>query len=410
MRIHFSDRKAVLAVVGHAGCGHCNSHNQFVQEDSVGLATVVSLLQEAADISLMIRDVRVNTGIDGYVEVETESGGISRATARRGIAFHEARLAKSVVGQQAIRSQTLVMEAFGRLYGQGVHETPVALQTAIANAALDSFVRNFPERFVAGEEDLAGSCGKIIGTVLEIEGIPTAVLATVNASAGGLGPNEDLEGNSAVGAKYAIMRQLGMLTLPTIVVEGKVYWPKMSDHMKKLSFLVRADPEADNLFVAESVYRAAIKAGYAVVLDQSALPRVKGALKKQTADLGEKIIVLGQALKAAEYANDKVDVLAALAKLVSEDGAGVTFMSNGLHELVGGIGMNPGSSAVLSCVVPKSYHSEYIVPFATEADLRGFIKIVKGAVSELYDVLPEATRRAEALDCTERLESLIWKG
>lgn len=410
MRVKLSDQQAVIGIAGHAGCGHCNSHNQFVQDDSVGLAAVLTLLQEATGISLMIKDVRIVTGLSGYIEVETESGGIGRTTARRGIAFHEAILAKSVIGQQAIRTHTLVSEAFGRYYGQGIHETPVALQTAIANAAVDSFVRNFPEDFISGVEDCRGSCGMIAGTVLDFDGVPVAVLATVNASIGGIGPNEDLEGNSAAGAKYEIMKKLGMITLPTLIVEGKVYWPAMSDTIERGSFLVRADPTMDNLFVADSLYHAARKLGYEVTLNQAALPRIKGALRKQTEDLGINIVELGLNLKQAQYAQEKVEILAKLAKMVSEDGAGISFMSNQLHEIIGGIGMVPGTSAVLSYVVPKAYHEEYIVPFANEIDVDNFVRIIKASIPALYTVLPAAANKAKELSSAKQLDQLILKG
>lgn len=74
-------------------------------------------------------------------------------------------------------------------------EVPVALQTAIANAALDSFVKAFSDQFIIKEEDLEGNCGKILGTVLDIHGVPVSVMALSNATVGGIGPNEDIEGN-----------------------------------------------------------------------------------------------------------------------------------------------------------------------------------------------------------------------
>lgn len=400
----------MVAIAGHAGCGHCNSHKQYLQEDSVGLATVLALFQEATGLSLLIKDVRVKTGVENFIEVETESGGIGRAFARRGIAFHEAKLARSLIGKQAMRTQTIVAEAFGRFYGQGVHETPVALQTAVANAAVDSFIKNFPDDFVHGVEDTAGSCGLIAGTILDFDGVAAAVLATVNASSGGIGPNEDLEGNCAAGSKRPIMEQLGMLTLPTLVVEGKVYWPALSDHIEESCFLVRAAEHDDNVVVGAKVALAAKKLGYPVRFDQESLARVSGALRQQTKALGEKIAGLGCALQQAEYAQEKVNILADLAKLVSEDGAGISFMSNGLHELIGGVGMNPGSSAVLSYIVPRSYYEAYIMPFATERDLHNFVLVAKAAVGEMWAGAPEARQALDALNCTEKLDGLILKG
>ncbi len=409
MKLHISEKEAVIAVVGHVGCGHCHSNKKFVQDDSGGLATVLSLFQEATGISLTIKEVRVVSGIAGYIEVETESGGVGRASARRGITIHEAKLAKSIVGRQAIRTHTLVMEVFGRFYGQGVHEVPVALQTAIANAALDSFAKNFPGKFIAGYEDVTGSCGMIVGAVLDFNEIAVAVVGTVNASKGGIGPNEDLEGNNAVGIKHEIMSRLGMLDIPTIVVEGKVYWPELSNKLDQPTFLIRADSIADNLFVAHSMYNTAKSLGYPVQINTEALPRVAGAMKKSTQILGQRIADLGYNLQNAEYAQEKVNILADLAILVSQDGGGVSFMSNKLHEIIGPIGMTPGTSAVLSYIVEKKYQDNYVIPFITEVDLNNFVRIVKNSIEEITKVLPEATAYASQLAYVEMLDELILK-
>ena len=106
---------------------------------------VLTLFQEASGLPLTIKGITAETGIHDRFIVVTVSGGIGAP--RRGITTHEARLAKALEGRDAVRTQTLVMEAFGRIHGQGIHEAPAALQTAIANAAVDSFIKNHPERF-----------------------------------------------------------------------------------------------------------------------------------------------------------------------------------------------------------------------------------------------------------------------
>ncbi len=102
-------------------------------------------------------------------------------------------------------------------------ETPVALQTALANAAVNGFVVNFSQNFVHCVEDVGDNIGQIAGTVVNIDGIDVSILATVNASKGGLGPLEDLEGNSTCGAKRESYSFLGMDHLPTLVVEAMIY-------------------------------------------------------------------------------------------------------------------------------------------------------------------------------------------
>ena len=130
-------------IVGHAGCGHANSHQGFVQDDSGGLSCVIRLLQKTFDIDLRIDSVSARTGLNGaYFEVTTKSGGIGKAFARRGITPDEARLAQQIIGAEAVNSQTLAVRCFGRILGQGAMEVPVALQTAIANASMDSFAKS----------------------------------------------------------------------------------------------------------------------------------------------------------------------------------------------------------------------------------------------------------------------------
>jgi len=407
MRIHFSDKKPLIAVAGHAGSGHCHSHNLYLQEDSGGLATALTLFQEATGLSLTIGEVACETGINGSITVRTVSGGVGVCSPRRGVTMQEARLAKSLEGRDAIRTQSLAMEAFGRFYGQGVHEAPVALQTAIANAAVDSFIKNYPGKFAHGIENIAHCCGKMAGAVLEYDGIPFALLATVNATPDGTGPVEDLEGNAIGGSKKKVMERLGMTELPTIVVEGKVYTPAYSDNATEPYFLFRADRQDDNPFVAEAMLRAGKNIGYAAVFRDDVMQRAPGALEKTTKALGDAIIAAGNELKEARFSQDKVAILARLARLVSEDGAGISFMSDRLHEIIGGTGIMPGMGAVMSYVVPKSYRDAYIFPFLTEDDMTRYAGMVKETLRELLPVLPEAAAHLKKYAYKGDLDALL---
>lgn len=402
MRIRLSARKkGVIGIAGHAGSGHCHSHNQYLQEDSAGLATVLALFQEATSLPLTIKEVRCTTGIHGSVTVETVSGGIGSCSPRRGITVQEARLAKNLEGRDAVRSQTLAMEAYGRFYGQGIHETPVALQTAIANAAVASFIKNFPDRFVYATENLPQCAGLIAGAVLEYDGIPVSVLATVNATPDGTGPVEDLEGNALGGSKKGVMLTLGMEDVPTIVVEGKVYAPAYSDSVDSPYFLVRADPEDDNPVVADALVRAGRALGHPVTFREDVMKRIPGVLEKNTRKLGDDIISAGQELQEARFSQEKITILAKLARLVSEDGAGISFMSDRLHEVIGGTGIMPGMGAVISYVMPKAYRDEYIFPFLTEDDVMRYTAMVKKGICELNTLLPQAV---------EHLKKHAYKG
>lgn len=407
MRIRFSDKKPVIAVAGHAGSGHCHSHNLYLQEDSGGLATALSLFQEATALSLTISEVVCKTGINGSITVKTVSGGTGACSPRRGVTLQEARLAKSLEGRDAIRTQSLAMEAFGRFYGQGVHETAVALQTAVANAAVDSFIKNYPEKFTHAVENIAHCCGNMAGAIFEYNDIPFAVLATVNATPDGTGPVEDLEGNAIGGSKKKIMENLGMTELPTIVVEGKVYSPAYSDNVTEPYFLLRADREDDNPHVAEAMVRASKNLGYAATFRDDVMKRIPGVLESNTKALGDAIIAAGNELKEARFSQDKVAALAKLARLVSEDGAGVSFMSDRLHEIIGGTGIMPGMGAVMSYVMPKSYRDAYIFPFLTEDDMTRYTNMVKETLRELLPMLPQATAHLKKYAYKGDLDELL---
>ena len=41
--------KGIIGIVGHAGCGHANSHCGFVQDDSGGLAAVLCICNGQPD-------------------------------------------------------------------------------------------------------------------------------------------------------------------------------------------------------------------------------------------------------------------------------------------------------------------------------------------------------------------------
>lgn len=80
-------------------------------------------------------------------------------------------------------------------------EVPVALQAAIANAALNSFAKSMPNYFIVGDENIDDNFGRLLGCVLNVDGLTVSLLALANATRGGLGPNEDIEGNVNLAGK-----------------------------------------------------------------------------------------------------------------------------------------------------------------------------------------------------------------
>src|SRR5699024_3578623 len=142
--------------------------------------------------------------------IETVDGGIGHTSVRRGITPHEAEMIENILNKDAIYSQRIVLNTLGRIYGQGVMEVPVALQGAISLALIDTFQQKWTQEVFVVGEDISSNYGKILGSVIDIKGIPVSVLLTMNASLGGIGPIEDLEGNVMLGKKGQLIKKLGL--------------------------------------------------------------------------------------------------------------------------------------------------------------------------------------------------------
>ncbi len=389
--------KARFGIVGHAGCGHSNSHCGFVQDDSGGLAAVLCILKRALpEVDLRIASVDVKTGVQGGFTVRTVAGGEATAYARRGVTPYEAELSQRVVGKEAVCTQALSMYAFGRTLGQGAMEVPVALQTAIANAALESFRLKFPQYFVCGKEEIEGNIGCQLGCVLDVDGIPVSLLGVVNATAGGLGPNEDLEGNVNLGGKAEMMRQLGLDRLPTILVEGKVCAAPVSPVINEPTFVTRAYVGDDNVTVSECLEAAAQDLGYPIVYPRELLARKAGAMRELTQRMGENIMELGNALAKATKSGEKVRIAAELNRFVSQELGGVTFMSDDIHEVMGGVGAIPGTTGCLSLFISNEELNKVVYPSLTLQDVGRFADVILQAVGKLAKREQEALREVDA--------------
>lgn len=381
--------QGVIGLVGHVGVGHVHSHLGFVQDDSGGLAVAASVLRQALPVDTTVEQIACDIA-QGTITVTTAGGGTGRAAPRRGLTPAEADLMQAVVGQEAVFTQTLAVRTFGRMYGQGVSETAVALQAALALAVLDTWAQNYPDRCSVVDEDVPGNCGRILGTVVEIAAVPVSLLAVVNATGGGLGPNEDLEGNIKAGAKGRLMQELALDSIPTVIVEGKMFVPSVCQDITEPALWVRAQEKVDNTTVARCLAAAAHERGVPCHLSLDALPPSPGALRAATYDLGQKIAQLGQRLSQAELAADKVALVAELALIISQDAGGVTFMSDSLHEKVRGAGLMPGTAAVLSLLVPPASASWWKIPLLTHDDVNRYISIITDAIPLLADQLTAA--------------------
>lgn len=389
MDIRLSNKKkGRIAIAGHVGCGHCHTLNGQVQDDSVGLAVVLSFFKEATGIDLTIENFIFE---EKKVIAVLKNGGEGYGTAKSGYTQQEKNIIKRLIGKEVINTHTLVLEEFGRICGQGVMDVPVAVQTAIANAALNSFTKNYPKNFISTVEDVEGNFGNIVGTVLDIKGIPVSVLGTVNATEGGIGPNEDLEGNSPNYSKKLVIEKLGMDKIPNLIIESKAY-SLFSKGLEKNTFFVRGDFEEDNPFAIEAVVKAGEELGLECVFYEGGYKREKGILKKNTQNIAEKVIELGNKLKEAEFSKDKVKIISQLADVISQECGGVSFMSNDLHEELGGAGMLRKTGALINLIVTEEYQKDNPIPFLTKEDLSDYISLTLRAVEKLEENLEEATK------------------
>lgn len=79
-------RNSIVGIVGHAGCGHSNSHCGFIQDDSGGLCATLRILQLATDLDLTIQRSKsrsANTANSGFSPLQAASARPVRAEVLR---------------------------------------------------------------------------------------------------------------------------------------------------------------------------------------------------------------------------------------------------------------------------------------------------------------------------------------
>lgn len=374
--------ESILAISGHAGVGHAHSHLGFVQDDSAGFAVAVEILKQAYPVETSIEQVHTDTAT-GVITVHTRGGGKGTATPRRGLTPHEADLTARAIGLDAAYSQSAAFKVFGRLYGQGVMETPVAFQAACCLAVMDTFAKTHPDAMIHGREDMPGKCGGCIGAGVNIDGVPVSVMALVNASEGGIGPDEDLEGNIMLGDKGRVMKELGLDRLPTIVLESKAYVPSVCEGIDHDRLWIRINGEVDNTYVYQALLTGVEKAQLPYVASDKAYPRNTNEMVDATAAMGKKIADIGERFATLKTSAQKVALMSELALIVSQDAGGVTFMGSEMHNLVAGGGIMPGTAAVLSMTVSEPYIRNWKIPAFDSEDARKYLAVISYAVPEL---------------------------
>ncbi len=410
MSISFCKKqKGSAGLAGHIGVGHVFSHSGFVQEDGAGFAVLTKILSEAAPVNLKISRVFV-TSEENTISVVLEGGGKGSSVARCGITPSEDVLMQNAVGKDASCPQTLATTIFGRVIGQGVLEVPSAFISAVAKSVVDTFLKNYKDNFSFFLEDTPESDGCYLGTVLQIDDLEVSTILTINSSIGGIGPNEDTEGNVPIGNKGVLMRQLGMDSLPTIIIEAKSYVPSWEKFINDTTLVVRANILHDNTVVGNCLVKAAKKLGYPVFEPENPYPRAVGALRKATQVVASKIIDLGHALYDAKTAEAKIKTVANLAEVIKYDVSGISFMSEDVNNLVDNGGLLPGTAAVLSSAVSTEYAKKNKLPLLNQNDIKMYTETVLEAFKILKDNLWQANQvlneRATSQDTIKEIEAI----
>lgn len=400
MDISFSTEKTgKIGLAGHIGVSHVHSHSGFVQEDGAGFSVIGKIFNLAAPVDLRIAQIEVAT-VQGTISITLEGGGCGTAVARCGITPAETALMQTALGENGLCPQTLATKIFGRIHGQGVLEIPATFIAALARAVVATFLANYPDKFHFFEEDTPQSCGCYLGTILQINGVAVPTILTVNAGLGGLGPNEDTEGNVSIGNKGRLMDILGMKKLPTIVVESKAYVPSWKEVIENTTLIIRANQEHDNSIVGDCLAAAAESLGYPVYLPPNPYPRRPGALMEATQAIGQRIIDLGNRFAQAANCGEKNIIAGELATLVKYDLGGVVFMSNEVNDIVDNGGLLPGTAAVISSAVSEKYISHHQIPMLNDDDLEMYVQTIIVAINMLHSRFSEAEHllRKRAID------------
>ena len=382
-----------IGLVGHVGVGHAHGHSGIVQDDSVGFTCMIALLRALFPVDLRIASVQADP-IAGRIVLTTNAGGVGEAFPRRGITPQEKELMQRAVGHDASFCQSLACHTLGRIYGQGVMECPVCLEAAAAFAVVDSFRRCWPDSVHIKEVIHGENLDVVLGTTFELMGQVVSLIAVVNFTSGGIGPNEDAEGNVLLGEKKQIMARLGLDNIPSIIVESKAFVPAYCQNLDQRFLFTRINCNVDNIVVAQAVVDGACKAGLPMKYDFDTYPRNR-ALEQDTSHFAAEVKALGQVLSHAESSAEKVRLLAKLAKLVSEDAGAITFMSNAIHAVVGSGGSTPGTGAVLSMLVPKAEAEYWKIPVLFQEDLDMYLLAIISGIEILKTRLPEALQELQ---------------
>ena len=374
-----SEKKGIIGLAGHAGIAHAHGANSYQQDDSAGFCAAGTILSQALSADTRVKDVSCTTE---RITVTLKGGGSASSYPRRLITPQETAMMKRAAGEDALFSQAVAAGIFGRIYGQGAAETGASFQAALSLAVLDTFKKAAPDR-VAVVPESGDNAGSVLGTVVDIDGIPVSVVMPVNYTEGGIGPDEDYEGNFMHGMKGEMMGRIGF-PLTTIVAESKVS-SILSDSVDTSSFLIRYSKDKGSPAAAAALEASCIELKLPYMIRDNLLSYDSGAFQSLGVKFAEKLEQYAAALKKTEKSSEKVRIVAELARMVSEDAAGFTFMSKDVYAQAAGPGLHPGTSAVLSMIVSREYIKQNVIPLLTTQDRDNYVKIILSSLKKLVN-------------------------
>ncbi|MDD4159483.1 MAG: hypothetical protein PHO18_00885 [Synergistaceae bacterium] len=377
-KLSLSDKKhGIVCLTGHAGIAHAHGANSYQQDDGGGFCAAGTIISHALSVDTRVSEVSCTTE---EIMVKLMGGGSAVTMPRRRVTPQEAAMMKRAEGKDALFSQGVAAGIFGRVYGQGVSETAACFQAALALSVLDSFKKAAPERvFVVPESE--ENAGAILGTVIDYDGIPVSVVMPVNFTGGGLGPDEDYEGNFMHGMKGDMMKKLGC-PLPSIVAESKVC-SVLSEEAPHDRFLIRYSEDRGDPAVAKALEESCKELSVPYFIRNDLLSYDAGSFQSLSYAFAEKIEKIAAGLRETEKASEKVRLVGDLARLVSEDAAGFTYMSRSVFAESSSPGLHPGTSAVLSMIVGKNYIKDHVIPIITESDRDDYVRVILLALKKI---------------------------
>lgn len=159
-----------------------------------------------------------------------------------------------------------------------------------------------------------------------------------------------------------------------------------------------------NPVIADILVEAANELDFPIVYPRELLARRAGAMRALTYEMGMHIADLGQKLAQAVTSAEKVKIAAEINRYASEELGGVTFMSDDIHELMGGVGSIPGTTGCLSLFISRKELEQVVYPSLTMDDADQFAELILTGVGKVAARINEAL--AEYKSATARYSAL----